>query len=138
MSQPKSNEEAKELIKNHIDAMTALAILDTKSDLWEQACEELDTLLNTILAQKAYRDRYAWALDIRDFFKKQHHQQLQKAREEERERIASIKAVEILKNQQEQCDQDGIMVRVSRQALDELLDELNQITDVINNKTNGF
>ncbi len=33
-------------------------------------------------AQKAYRDRYAWALDIRDFFKKQHHQQLQKARQD--------------------------------------------------------
>lgn len=33
-------------------------------------------------AQKAYRDRYAWAIDIRDFFKKQHHQQLQKARQE--------------------------------------------------------
>ena len=41
-------------------------------------------------AQKAYRDRYAWALDIRDFFKKQFHQELQKARESELNRILHI------------------------------------------------
>lgn len=52
LSQPKSNEEAKKLIKKHVDAMTALAILDTKSDLWEQAWEELDAFLDGILAQK--------------------------------------------------------------------------------------
>ena len=35
------------------------------------------------------------------------------------------KAVENLSCHQEQCDQDGIMVKVSRQALDEVLEAVN-------------
>lgn len=37
-------------------------------------------------------------------------------------------AVENLACHQEQCDQDGIMVKVSRQALDEVLEAINKLT----------
>lgn len=36
-------------------------------------------------------------------------------------------AVENLACYQEQCDMDGIMVKVSRQALDEVLEAINQL-----------
>jgi hypothetical protein len=36
-------------------------------------------------------------------------------------------AVENLACHQEQCDQDGVMVKVSRQALDEVLEAINQL-----------
>lgn len=36
-------------------------------------------------------------------------------------------AVESLACHQEQCDQDGVMVKVSRQALDEVLEAVNQL-----------
>ena len=36
-------------------------------------------------------------------------------------------AVENLACHQEQCDMDGVMVKVSRQALDEVLEAINQL-----------
>jgi hypothetical protein len=36
-------------------------------------------------------------------------------------------AVENLACHQEQCDQDGVMVKVSRQALDEVLEAINKL-----------
>lgn len=36
-------------------------------------------------------------------------------------------AVENLACHQEQCDEDGIMVKVSRQALDEVIEAINQL-----------
>lgn len=36
-------------------------------------------------------------------------------------------AVENLACYQEQCDQDGVMVKVSRQALDEVLEAINKL-----------
>lgn len=36
-------------------------------------------------------------------------------------------AVENLSCHQEQCDQDGVMVKVSRQALDEVLEAINKL-----------
>jgi hypothetical protein len=36
-------------------------------------------------------------------------------------------AVENLACHQEQCDQDGVMVKVSRQALDEVLEVINKL-----------
>lgn len=44
--------------------------------------------------------------------------------EEVKKNITDTKAFDVLLNQREQCDEDGIMVRVSRQALDEILEAL--------------
>ena len=57
-------------------------------------------------AQKAYRDRYAWALDIRDFFKKQLHQQLQKVRQDWlRQEIVKLEGMK--QEEPDKIDYDG-------------------------------
>lgn len=40
---------------------------------------------------------------------------------------AAAPALECLNTRQEQCDQDGVMVKVSRQALDEVLSAVNEV-----------
>lgn len=51
-------------------------------------------------------------------------------------------AVENLACHQEQCDMDGVMVKVSRQALDEVLEAINQLAiaaaqDTISDRVGG-
>ena len=43
-----------------------------------------------------------------------------------------MKAIEVLRKYQKQCDPDGMEVQVSRQALDEVLDRIERLEGLLN------
>lgn len=47
-------------------------------------------------------------------------------------------AYDTLRNHQEQADMDGVMVKVSRQALDEILDEYDEMLSLLDEARSGW